>query len=220
MSDHLKKKLKLRQDLPSDQERYCNFFIENPSISNKDLKKLKCSFHDGKKQLEQLVEEYHAKLEHEKKDRHHIEQEILKKNILLVEKNITLKHLLDQRENEKQEIRDEINKKVQNLILPLIGRIQTNGSESDKLYLSALIKNLNDIVVPINHATKKMSSLSSRELEICNLIVQGCHSNAIADMLCLSVQTVNTHRKNIRKKLGINSSGINLFTYIKSDTNR
>jgi DNA-binding CsgD family transcriptional regulator len=131
--------------------------------------------------------------------------------------NLALKQLLDQREKEKQELREEMNKKLQHLILPLIGRIQANGTGSDKKYLKALIHNLKEIITPLFSRTlQNMDLLSPREVEICHLINQGCSSKEIAEMLCLSVQTINTHRKNIRKKLGINSTGINLSTYIKS----
>ncbi len=45
--------------------------------------------------------------------------------------------------------------------------------------------------------------LSSREIEICSLIVEG-HSNVkIAELLFLSAYTVDTHRKNVLRKLGL-----------------
>ncbi len=49
------------------------------------------------------------------------------------------------------------------------------------------------------------SNLSIREIEIVNLIAQGVTTKVIADRLCLSTHTVYTHRKNIMKKLAINS---------------
>ena len=50
------------------------------------------------------------------------------------------------------------------------------------------------------------SCLSARELEIVALIAQGVPTKGIADKLCLSTHTVYTHRKNIMKKLQINSA--------------
>jgi DNA-binding NarL/FixJ family response regulator len=44
--------------------------------------------------------------------------------------------------------------------------------------------------------------LSSRELEILHLIAMGFDSEIIAEKLFLSVNTVNTHRRNILKKTG------------------
>lgn len=49
------------------------------------------------------------------------------------------------------------------------------------------------------------SSLSAREVEIVGLIAQGVSTRDIAERLCLSHHTVYTHRKNIMKKLQINS---------------
>ncbi|MFN3916824.1 MAG: LuxR C-terminal-related transcriptional regulator [Flavobacteriales bacterium] len=60
-------------------------------------------------------------------------------------------------------------------------------------------------------------ALSERELEVIKLIAEGFTNIQIADMIHLSAHTVNTHRKNIMKKLGINNTaGIVLFA-VKSD---
>ena len=47
--------------------------------------------------------------------------------------------------------------------------------------------------------------LSDRENEVLLLVAQGCSSKEIADRLCISIHTVNTHRKNITRKTGIKS---------------
>lgn len=55
-------------------------------------------------------------------------------------------------------------------------------------------------------------NISERELEIIKLIAEGLINKEIADRLFISTHTVNTHRKNIMQKLGINNtSGIVLF---------
>ncbi len=46
------------------------------------------------------------------------------------------------------------------------------------------------------------SDLSSREREIFQLISEGRNSDYIADLLCISKKTVNSHKHNIMKKLG------------------
>lgn len=48
--------------------------------------------------------------------------------------------------------------------------------------------------------------LSPREIEIVQLIAQGLIAKEIADRLCLSTHTIYTHRKNIMKKLQLNSA--------------
>lgn len=47
--------------------------------------------------------------------------------------------------------------------------------------------------------------LTERELEIVKLVAQGHTTPQISEMLCRSVHTINTHRKNILKKLGLNN---------------
>jgi DNA-binding NarL/FixJ family response regulator len=49
-------------------------------------------------------------------------------------------------------------------------------------------------------------ALSDRELEILKLIVAEHSSTQIAEMLFISFNTVETHRKNLYRKLGINTS--------------
>lgn len=50
------------------------------------------------------------------------------------------------------------------------------------------------------------TSLSQRETEITTLIAKGMTSKEIATKLFLSPHTINTHRKNIMKKLGVKST--------------
>lgn len=54
--------------------------------------------------------------------------------------------------------------------------------------------------------------LSTREKEVLRLIAEGKINKEIADDLCISINTVITHRKNISAKLGIKSaSGLSLY---------
>ena len=47
-----------------------------------------------------------------------------------------------------------------------------------------------------------MNSLSAREIEIVKLIVEEKSSLEISQQLNISIRTVETHRKNIAKKIG------------------
>lgn len=47
--------------------------------------------------------------------------------------------------------------------------------------------------------------LTKREVEIIKKISEGYCSKEIASILFISVRTVETHRKNIKKKLGYNN---------------
>jgi DNA-binding CsgD family transcriptional regulator len=54
--------------------------------------------------------------------------------------------------------------------------------------------------------TADLSELSNRELEIYRLVGQGVSTKEIARQLCLSVKTVESHRANIKQKLGVDTA--------------
>jgi DNA-binding CsgD family transcriptional regulator len=61
------------------------------------------------------------------------------------------------------------------------------------------------------------SGLTYTENQVCELIKIGFSTKEIAEKLNVSIDTVHTHRKNIRKKLGLSDKNINLYSYIKSN---
>lgn len=54
--------------------------------------------------------------------------------------------------------------------------------------------------------TKPIDDLTERESEIIRLLVGGNRPKEVAEMLHISLYTVNTHKKNIYRKLGVNHS--------------
>lgn len=60
--------------------------------------------------------------------------------------------------------------------------------------------------------TKNDEQLSARELEVLEWIVKGLTTNQIADQLNVSTHTINSHRKNMLKKLGL-TSPVELIVY-------
>jgi len=65
-----------------------------------------------------------------------------------------------------------------------------------------------DLIVEKQMADKKIeqSTLTPREIDILKLIAKGYTTKEIASEIYLSPHTVNTHRKNMMKKLGVNSA--------------
>lgn len=58
-------------------------------------------------------------------------------------------------------------------------------------------------------------SLSEREKEIVICVAKGMANKEIADMLCLSINTVTTHRRNIARKLSIHSpAGLTIYAIV------
>jgi len=50
---------------------------------------------------------------------------------------------------------------------------------------------------------KRYKGLSNREREVFQLIAEGHTTRQIADMLCVSISTIKSHRANIMEKLDI-----------------
>ena len=73
-------------------------------------------------------------------------------------------------------------------------------------YLSPRLQPLRDELDGGN-ANGVLGSLSAREREIFDLLVNGSNNKAIAKQLFISVKTVETHRTRIFKKLSVNSLG-------------
>ena len=79
-------------------------------------------------------------------------------------------------------------------------------AKGDKFFCAKVL----DVIFEKHFNVKKTQTepahLSQREIEIVQLIAQGLTGKEIAHKLFLSPHTISTHRKNILKKLGVNST--------------
>ncbi len=66
-------------------------------------------------------------------------------------------------------------------------------------------------MVNLNHL-----NLTPAEIQIANLIKLGKVNKEIAEIKNLSSRTIEFHRNNIRKKIGIKNKKVNLRTYLNS----
>jgi PAS domain S-box-containing protein len=138
----------------------------------------------------------------------------------LTESNAALKVLLKQREQDQTDFENNILSNIKHLIMPYIEKLKKNKLEQDGLsYLNIIESNLNEIVSPF--ATKlsfQFLDFTPREIMIADLIKDGKQDKDIMEILHISIDTVKTHRKNIRRKLGIYGKRINLRTKLLSLT--
>lgn len=93
------------------------------------------------------------------------------------------------------------------------GAFATMNHISAKATQETLLEQLQQLFDSDNNTTGDFNKeLSSREIDVLQLIVKGITNKEIADKLNISLNTVLTHRKNITSKLGIKTvSGLTFY---------
>jgi PAS domain S-box-containing protein len=146
------------------------------------------------------------------------EKELEMQTINLEEANAALKVLLKRREEDKKELEEKVLFNMKELAQPYLEKLNKTGlNERQKAYLDILESNLNEIISPFSRSLYfSYLNLTPAEMQIAALVRHGKTTKEIADLLNLSSRTVETHRKNIRKKLGLKDKKENLRTKLLS----
>ena len=136
----------------------------------------------------------------------------------LEEINTAIKVLLKKRDEDKIEIESNVLTNVKELIEPYFEKIKKTKLDDQQIALLSIMEsNINEIVSPF---TRKMSlkylNLTPTEIRIANLIRHGSSTKEIAENLHVSPKTVETHRKNIRRKIGLDRKRANLRSHLLS----
>ncbi len=95
-----------------------------------------------------------------------------------------------------------------NIFIPAIRRLEHKTRQND---VSVKISNM------INKNSESNESISDREKDVIISLVQGMSNKEIADHLCISINTVITHRRNIARKLQIHSAaGLTIYAIVNN----
>ncbi|MEJ2745498.1 MAG: LuxR C-terminal-related transcriptional regulator [bacterium] len=174
--------------------------------------------------LERMVQKRTAELIRANQDllteiakREKIQAELGEKKADLEKKNVALKEVLSQIEQDKEQIKSDVIANVEHLMMPILRKVKTKATRIEAKYIDMLRRGLEEMVSSFGRKiSDKAVKLSPREIEICNMIRNGSSSKEIADILNLTLKTVETHRVNIRRKLKLAGKDINLTTYLQS----
>ena len=147
-------------------------------------------------------------------------KELEAKSIYLEETNTALRVLLRNIEREKIEVQEDVIVNVREMILPVVQKIRHRRPENERnALIDVLETNLNGIVSPfVRNLTIKGVPLTPTEIKVANLIKQGKSTKDIADLLNLSVRSIEFHRDNIRKKLDIKGKKVNLQAFLAASS--
>jgi len=146
------------------------------------------------------------------------EKELEIKTGNLEEMNSALKVLLQRREEDRKELEEKVLFNVKELVVHYIEKLRNTGLDKKQAgFVDILESNLQSIVSPFSRTLSHVYlNLTPVEIEIADLVRQGKSTKDMADLLNVSTRTVEFHRKNIRKKLGINQKKANLRTRLLS----
>jgi PAS domain S-box-containing protein len=146
------------------------------------------------------------------------ERELEEKSRNLKDANTALKVLLKRREEDKTELEEKVLCNMRELILPYIENLKLATVDSlQSNQLRIIERNINEIISPfLRTLFSKYPNLTPTEIKIINFIKEGRTTKEMAEFLNVSARTVEVHRDNIRKKLGLKNRKANLRSYLMS----
>lgn len=151
----------------------------------------------ARKQTEEALKKYEIQLETQNK--------------VLITKNMALKELISQIEQEKNKIKQDIVDHIEHEIMPLLSKTALKGRTGQ--YLTLIRKHLMEINSSLLSAQQDYN-FTPREAEISRFIRDGLTSKEIGQLLKITSQTIDKHRQNIRKKMGLTDQTVNLTSYL------
>lgn len=145
-----------------------------------------------------------------------VEEELRIKTSSLEDANTALRVLLKNMGEERAGFEKNIMANLKELVFPFIEKLKTKKLSAEQKDLVALIENyLGEVVSPfLRTVSSRFSNLTPREIEIISLIKEGRSTKEISKILNTAQRTIDFHRNNIRKKMGISSKKTNLRTFI------
>jgi DNA-binding CsgD family transcriptional regulator len=136
----------------------------------------------------------------------------------LEEAHTALGVLLERYHEDRVQLREGVVLNVRETIVPYLEKLKgTQLNQTQTEYIDIIQRGLADIVSPFaTRMSSRTLNLTPREIEIAYLIREGRTTKQIAEILHLSLRAVDTHRYNLRRKLGIGAKKINLRAQLLS----
>jgi DNA-binding CsgD family transcriptional regulator len=130
--------------------------------------------------------------------------------------NVTLRNVLKSIEDDRRESERQLSERITASILPGIEKIRAETQADIRQAYLALLRD--QLIALTNGFDSEIDGdllkLTKTELKICRFIRAGLSGKEICDSMNLSFETIQTHRKNIRKKLGLRGKSQSLHQFL------
>ncbi|MEM8689023.1 MAG: LuxR C-terminal-related transcriptional regulator [Pseudomonadota bacterium] len=137
----------------------------------------------------------------------------------LEEANAALSVLLAKLETSRQEFEDQILRQITGLVLPHVSKLKRKlaGQAAEQALVEIVEANLKQVTSSFaNRLADVLKTLTPAEAEIALMVINGQSTKDIARALSRDKSTIDFHRNNIRKKLGLRHRGVNLRSHLLS----
>lgn len=146
-----------------------------------------------------------------------VEHTLEEKEQALKNKNIALEELVEQIASGRNVLKEDIAANIRDAVLPIVAKLRLTSAPAELIDL--LERTLEEITIRFSiRLSQHAPGLSPRESEIIRMIHGGLTSKQIAQLLTISYETVEKHRRNIRRKVGITGKKINLTSFLTDGT--
>lgn len=146
------------------------------------------------------------------------EKELASLRTELEELKITLKVLMNTRSDFQATVRQNVLLNVGKLIKPIIEELKQTGlNDRQNKLLESVVENFDNAVVPdCANVAGIAAGLTPTELKVAGMIKAGKTNKEISAAMNRSLNTVQSHRFNLRKKLGLQNRKVNLRSYLQA----
>lgn len=147
-----------------------------------------------------------------------LEGRLIREKTQVEEMNVTLRNVMKSIDEERRQFEGKLARKIRSDLLPALEKVrQERAAGVRSSYLDLVREQLVGLTKGFEtELDAGLLKLSRTELAVCRFIQAGSTTKEICEALNLAFETVQTHRKNIRRKLGLHGKKVNLHAYLAS----
>jgi PAS domain S-box-containing protein len=170
------------------------------------------------KQMEKALNETRVRLENQVSETQGALDKTTKE---ISEIKTALKVLLKHQKTVKEDAQIALLEEIEATILPFLKKLKgaSTGRRQSTRLIGVIENNLMNLVETYGNTeslSTALKQMTPTQVQVVSLIRQGLPTKLIASTLDIAPGTVSVHRKQIRKKLGLDNKADNLQTYLKS----